>query len=82
MLPIVAYGSPFLRKTAQEIQADDPNLEKLIKQMFESMYESKGVGLAAPQIGQSIRLFIIDASPYETDDILAKNFKKVLFILK
>jgi len=77
MLPIVAYGSPFLRKTAVEIQPDYPELTKLIKQMFNSMHESRGVGLAAPQIGKSIRLFIIDATPYEEDDPLAKDFIKV-----
>ena len=68
ILPIVAYGDPVLKKEGSEIDKDYPNLDKLIKNMFETMYEASGVGLAAPQIGESIRLFIVDASPFADDD--------------
>jgi peptide deformylase len=64
ILPIVAYGDPVLKKVAEEIDSDYPELDKLIADMYETMYSSKGVGLAAPQINKSIRLFIIDASPF------------------
>lgn len=64
IFPIVAYGDPVLKKVAAEIDSDYPGLDKLIQDMYETMYSSKGVGLAAPQIGKSIRLFIIDASPF------------------
>ncbi|MFN4315024.1 MAG: peptide deformylase [Chitinophagaceae bacterium] len=62
ILPIVAYGHPVLRKVAEDIQADYPGLEKLIADMWETMYASNGVGLAAPQINRSIRLFVIDSA--------------------
>ncbi len=77
MLPILAYGHPNLRKIAEDIDKDYPGLEKLIEDMFESMYESVGVGLAAPQINRSIRLFIIDASAYDEDHPETKDFKRV-----
>lgn len=64
ILPIVAYGDPILRKTGVEIDREYPNLQKLIEDMYETMYNSNGVGLAAPQIGKAIRLFIIDAKPF------------------
>jgi len=64
ILPIVAYGDPVLKKVAEEIDEDYKDLNKLIENMFETMYEASGVGLAAPQIGKSIRLFIVDASPF------------------
>ncbi len=60
ILPVFLYGQPVLRKVAQDITPDYPGLEKLIKNMFETMYHADGVGLAAPQIGLSIRLFVID----------------------
>ena len=60
-LPIVAYGHPILRKKALDINADFPNLQELIENMWETMYHSNGVGLAAPQINQSIRLFVVDS---------------------
>jgi peptide deformylase len=60
ILPIVAYGHPVLRKVATDIDADYPNLAKLITDMWETMYESNGVGLAAPQVNRDIRLFVID----------------------
>jgi len=61
ILPIVAYGSPILRKVCSDITADYPQLDKLIADMWETMYNSSGVGLAAPQINKDIRLFVIDS---------------------
>jgi peptide deformylase len=61
ILPIVAYGSPILRKLSQEIDADYPGLEKLLADMWETLYNSNGVGLAAPQINKDIRLFLVDS---------------------
>ncbi|MDB5195794.1 MAG: peptide deformylase [Flaviaesturariibacter sp.] len=61
ILPIVAYGHPVLRKVAQDIDADYPGLEKLIADMWETMYGSSGVGLAAPQVNKDIRLFVMDS---------------------
>lgn len=86
ILPIVAYGSPVLKKEGEEIEEDYEGLDALIENMFETMYEANGVGLAAPQIDKSIRLFIVDASPFaeteegEEPDPKAEgleNFKKV-----
>jgi peptide deformylase len=62
ILPIVAYGAPILRKVATDITPDYPNLSKLIEDMWETMYASNGVGLAAPQINKDIRLFVIDSA--------------------
>ncbi|MEO6233538.1 MAG: peptide deformylase [Ferruginibacter sp.] len=62
ILPIVAYGSPILRKLCHDITPDYPNLEKLLADMWETMYNSNGVGLAAPQINKEIRLFLIDST--------------------
>ena len=76
ILPIVAYGDPVLKKVAEEIDSDYPGLEKLIADMFETMYSSKGVGLAAPQINKSIRLFIIDASPFADEYPELEGWKK------
>lgn len=67
-LPIVAYGDPVLKRKAEEITKDYPELDQLIENMFETMYAASGVGLAAPQIGLPIRLFIVDASPFAEDD--------------
>jgi peptide deformylase len=61
ILPIVAYGAPVLRKMCKEIEADFPGLDKLIEDMWETMYASNGVGLAAPQINRDIRLFVMDS---------------------
>jgi len=61
ILPIVAYGNPVLRKVAVDISADYPNLSRLIEDMWETMYASNGVGLAAPQINKDIRLFVVDS---------------------
>lgn len=76
-LPILAYGDPVLKRKGEDIDPDYPDLEVLIENMFETMYAAHGVGLAAPQIGSSIRLFVVDASPFEEDDEKLKDFKKV-----
>jgi peptide deformylase len=60
-LPIVAYGAAVLRKVSEPINADYPNLTKLIEDMWETMYDSNGVGLAAPQVNRAIRLFVMDS---------------------
>ncbi|MFB1040348.1 MAG: peptide deformylase [Polaribacter sp.] len=78
ILPIVAYGDPVLRKVADAIDAAYPDLEKLITNMKETMYNASGVGLAAPQIGKAIRLFLIDASPFAEDDNLSEEERTVL----
>jgi len=62
ILPIVAYGAPILRAVCKDITPDYPDLAKLIEDMWETMYSSSGVGLAAPQINRDIRLFVIDSS--------------------
>jgi peptide deformylase len=61
ILPIVAYGSPVLRKVCDDISPDHPDLEKLIANMWETMYNSNGVGLAAPQVNVPVRLFVMDS---------------------
>jgi len=68
ILPIVAYGDPILKMVAEEIPENSPELTQLIADMFETMYLAKGVGLAAPQIGQSIRLFIVDGAPFADEE--------------
>jgi len=75
--PIVAYGDPVLRKKAVPITNEYPKLEEIINNMFATMYHSLGVGLAAPQVGLSIRLFVIDATPFKEDDENAEGFKRV-----
>ena len=83
ILPIVAYGDSVLKKRAENIEKSYPNLEDLLENMYETMYEANGVGLAAPQIGLSIRLFIVDTEPFADDDTCTeqeredlKSFKK------
>ncbi|MBC7746322.1 MAG: peptide deformylase [Flavobacterium sp.] len=76
-LPILAYGDPLLRKKATDINKDYPGLDNLIADMFETMYSAHGIGLAAPQIGLLIRLFIIDATPFSDDEEALKDFRKV-----
>ena len=78
ILPIVAYGDPVLRKVSMPIDADYPNLDKLIANMKETMYNASGVGLAAPQIGKAIRLFLIDASPFAEDKDISEKDRAVL----
>lgn len=84
IFPILAYGDPVLKKKASDISMDYPKLNELIVNMWETMYQAYGVGLAAPQIGLSVRLFIIDTTPFSEDDELSteeknalKGFKKV-----
>ncbi|MCL4118552.1 UNVERIFIED_CONTAM: hypothetical protein GTU68_057851 [Idotea baltica] len=77
VLPIVAYGDPVLRKVGVEIDKDYSNLEELIENMKVTMKNARGVGLAAPQIGKAIRLFIVDTSPFSDD-----GFKKVFINAK
>jgi peptide deformylase len=84
ILPILAYGEPVLRKRGAVIDKDYPKLKELLENMFETMYEASGIGLAAPQIGHPIRLFLVDASPFADDEDLSEeeqvslaNFKKV-----
>lgn len=84
ILPIVAYGDPVLKKKAARIEKSYPNLKDLIDNMWETMYAANGVGLAAPQIGESIRLFVVDGSPFSRENNLdsiekreLKDFKKV-----
>ena len=78
ILPIVAYGDPVLRKVAVDIDESYPDLQKLITNMRETMYNASGVGLAAPQIGKSIRLFLIDASPFAEDKDLSNEYRETL----
>lgn len=82
VLPIVAYGDPVLRKKAKEIFQDYPKLEELIENMWETMYGAYGVGLAAPQVGLPIRLFMIDTSPFAEDEDLNEEERKELEGLK
>ncbi len=77
ILPIYVYGQPVLRKIGKEIDMNHKDLKNLINDMFETMYKSDGVGLAAPQIGQSIKLFVIDGTPMAKDDPSLTDFKKV-----
>lgn len=89
ILPITGYGDPVLRKVGEEITKDYPNLDELIGNMFDTMYNAYGVGLAAPQIGLPIRLFIIDTEPFcDSKDVSKeeieqlKIFKKVFINAK
>ncbi|HNR41425.1 MAG TPA: peptide deformylase [Bacteroidales bacterium] len=75
--PIVVYGHPVLRKVSEEIGKDYPDLDQLISDMFETMYRSEGMGLAAPQIGKSIRIFIIDATPLAEEEPELADFRQV-----
>ena len=78
ILPILAYGDPILRKMGKEITKEFPKLDLLLENMFETMYSAKGIGLAAPQIGIPIRLFIIDATPFEDDEELSEEERNFL----
>ena len=84
ILPVVAFGDPVLRKVAKDVDPDFPNLKELIQNMWETMYNAHGVGIAAPQIGKALRLFVIDATPFAEDEDFTeeeraqlKDFKKV-----
>ena len=78
ILPIVAYGDPILRKKAKEIPSEYPNLEGLVENMFETMYKASGVGLAGPQVGLPLRIFVIDATPFAEDEDLSTEEQKLL----
>ena len=87
ILPIVGYGHPVLKTRAKKINKSSESLSNIIDNMWETMYNANGVGLAAPQIGLSIRLFIVDTKPFSDDESLSqqennklKSFKRV-FIL-
>lgn len=82
VLPIVAYGDPVLRKKCKEIEKDYPKLKELIGNMWETMYQAYGVGLAAPQVGLPIRLFIIDPTAFADDTSLEEQEKEILSNLK
>ena len=89
VLPIVAYGDAVLRKVGKEIDKDSPTLNELISNMWETMYNASGVGLAAPQIGLPVRLFLVDATPFAEDEELSEKeratlegFKKVFINAK
>ena len=74
--PIFVYGQPVLRKVAQEIEKDRPNFQQFVQNMFETMEKSDGVGLAAPQVGESLRLFVIDGSAFAKDDPTMDGFRR------
>lgn len=80
--PILVYGHPVLRKVAENIEKDYPGLEKLIDDLFETMYRAEGMGLAAPQVGKSFRIFVIDGSPLAQDEPELEGFKKVFINAK
>ena len=80
--PIVAYGATVLKKKSENISEEYPNLSILIEDMRETMYASKGVGLAAPQIGLSVRIFVIDTKPFASDDELDPAEAKTLEFFK
>ena len=77
-LPVYLYGHPVLRGTSEDIEPDYPDLKKLVADMFETMYASEGVGLAAPQIGRNDRIVVIDASPVAENFPECDGWKKVL----
>jgi len=82
ILPIIAYGDPVLRKTGKDITNEYPNLDALLENMFETMYEARGIGLAAPQVGVPIRIFIVDATPFEEDKELTEEERAFLSTFK
>ena len=73
ILPIIGYGDPVLRKVCEPVSADYPNLKETIADMYETMYNAYGVGLAAPQVGLTIRLFVIDTKPFGEDEDLSAD---------
>ena len=89
ILPIIGYGDPVLRKVGIDIDANDPTLKQTIVDMYETMYNANGVGLAAPQVGLPVRLFIIDTTPLSADEdlpeeeqLLLKDFKQTFINAK
>ena len=89
ILPIIGYGDPVLRKLCEEITPEHTNLKETITNMYETMYNAYGVGLAAPQVGLAIRLFVVDTAPFSEDEELSKdeqlqlkNFKRTFINAK
>lgn len=78
ILPVYLYGQPVLRKEAEEVPKDYPDLEQLVANMFETMYKAEGVGLAAPQVGLSLQLLVIDANELKRDYPECKGFKRTM----
>ena len=82
MMPIYIIGTKVLRQVGRDIDKDYPDLNGFIERMFDSMYQSEGVGLAAPQVGRSIKLFVVDATPYADEFPEAEGFKRVFINAK
>ncbi|RLD62387.1 MAG: peptide deformylase [Bacteroidetes bacterium] len=80
--PVTIYGNPVLRKVGKDIDENYENLKQVIDNMFETMYQSDGVGLAGPQVNLSLKIFVIDATPMGEDDETLKDFKKVFINAK
>lgn len=78
ILPIYLYGQPVLRKEAEEVPTDYSDLKQLVSNMYETMYNADGVGLAAPQVGLSLRLLVIDADVMKDDFPECKGFKRAM----
>ncbi len=78
ILPVYLYGQPVLRKEAEEVPRDYPELKQLIANMYDTMYNADGVGLAAPQIGLSLRLFVVDTDVLSDDYPECKGFKRTM----
>ncbi len=78
ILPIVGYGDPVLRKVCEEVSTNYPDLEQIVSSMYETMYNAYGVGLAAPQVGYAIRLFLVDTTPFSEDSELSPDEQKKL----
>jgi peptide deformylase len=82
ILPIYGYGEPVLRKVGEDISADYPNLKEIIQNMYETMYNAYGVGLAAPQVGMAIRLFVIDTEPFCDSENITNEEQEKLRLFK
>lgn len=78
-LPIVTYDDPLLRQVCKPVDLQNPDLDQLIENMFETMYEAQGVGLAAPQVGELIQLFVMDADPL-TEEVEEPDYGPMVFI--
>jgi peptide deformylase len=78
ILPIVGYGDPVLRKVCEEVDNNYSNLNEIIADMYETMYNASGVGLAAPQVGFAIRLFVVDTEPFSDSDDLSEQEQEQL----
>lgn len=81
-LPIVAFGDPVLRKKAKDITPEYPELKELISNMYETMYGASGIGLAAPQVGLPIRMFVVDGTPFDDDEDLSAEEQKFISTFK